>query len=92
MSEEKQESGHSQAPVGQALSRALHIGIPIASILVLLAFAVVLFLPADKGTLPVESTAIFIPVYLTIVIVLVLGSMYLFKRLMDTEYPPAVAH
>jgi flagellar biosynthesis protein FliQ len=85
MSEDKHESEHSQAPVGAALSRTIHISIPIASIVVLLAFAIVLFQPPDKSTLPVESTLIFIPVYLTIVVVLVLGSMYLFKRLMDAE-------
>jgi hypothetical protein len=74
-----------------ALPRLIHIGIPIASIFVVLAFAIVaLFLPADKSTLPVESTTLFIPVYLAIVVALVLGSMYLFKRVMDTEdAPPA---
>jgi hypothetical protein len=80
----------SQGPVAAALPRIIHIGIPVASIIVLIAFAIALFLPANKSTLPVESTAFFIPIYLTIVIVLVLGSMYLFKRLMDAEdYAPA---
>jgi uncharacterized membrane protein YhaH (DUF805 family) len=63
----------------------IHIGIPIASIIVLIAFAVVTFLPANESTLPIESTTLFIPIYLTIVVVLVFGSMYLFKRLMDAE-------
>lgn len=75
----------SQGPVGAALPRMIHIGIPIASIIVLMAFAVVMFLPANKSTLPIESTVLFIPIYLVIVIVLVFGSMYLFKRLMDAE-------
>jgi hypothetical protein len=48
---------------GPALPRLIHIGIPIASVIVVLAFAAVaLFLPADKSTLPVESTTLFIPI------------------------------
>ena len=76
----------------QALSRAMHIGIPIASALLVLAFAVTTFLPEDKSTLPPESTTLFIPVYLTIVVILVFASMYLFKRLMDTEEASLVTH
>jgi flagellar biosynthesis protein FliQ len=96
MTEDKHESGHSEEHYPAALSRAIHIGIPIASIIVVLAFAIVaLFLPADKSTLPVESTTLFIPIYLAIVVTLVFGSMYLFKRVMDTEdseAPPSPAH
>jgi hypothetical protein len=96
MTEDKKESGHSEPHYPAALSRAIHIGIPIASIIVVLAFAAVaLFLPADKSTLPVESTTLFIPIYLSIVVALVLGSMYLFKRVMDTEdteAPSSPAH
>lgn len=92
MGEEEDGMNHTVAPIGPALSRAIHIGIPIASIVVILAFAVVTFLPANKNTLPVESTTFFIPIYLTIVVVLVFGSMYLFKRLMDTEPESIPAH
>jgi flagellar biosynthesis protein FliQ len=75
----------SPSPVMAALPGSIHVAIPIASAIVILAFAIVTFLPSNKSTLPVESTVYFIPIYLTIVVVLVLGSMYLFKRLMDTE-------
>jgi flagellar biosynthesis protein FliQ len=85
MTEGKEEQAHSGSAVPEALSKTIHFGIPIASILLVLAFAVTTFLPANKSTLPVESTTVFIPVYLTIVVVLVFASMYLFKRLLDTE-------
>jgi hypothetical protein len=78
----------STPPSGNALPRMIHYVIPIASVLLVLAFAVTPFLPADKSTLPAESTLLFIPVYLAIVIILVFASMYLFKRLMDTEETP----
>ena len=91
MTEDTHEEGHSGYQVGQALSRTIHIGIPIASIIVVLAFAFVVFQPADKSTLPAESTTWFIPIYLVIVVVLVFGSMYLFKRVMDTEEETAPA-
>jgi hypothetical protein len=92
MTEDKQESGHAEAMYPQALSKAIHFGVPIASIIVLLAFAAVLFLPTDKTTLPVETTTIYIPVYILIVVVLVFASMYLFKRLMDAEGETGMAH
>jgi flagellar biosynthesis protein FliQ len=91
MTEDTHEGGYSGKNVGQALSKTIHIGIPIASIVVVLAFAFVVFQPADKSTLPAESTLWFIPIYLTIVCVLVFGSMYLFKRVMDTEEETAPA-
>ncbi len=78
----------STPPSGNALPRMIHYLIPIASVLLVLTFAVTPFLPADKSTLPAESTLLFIPVYLAIVIILVFASMYLFKRLMDTEETP----
>ncbi len=78
--------------IGPALSKTIHIGIPIASVLLVLAFAIVSFQPPYKGTLPVESTLVFIPVYLTIVVILVFGSMYLFKRLVDGEPPSSSTH
>jgi hypothetical protein len=77
-----------ESPGFAALPRIIHIGIPIASALVILAFAIVTFLPPNKTTLPIESTTFFIPIYLMIVVVMVFGSMYLFKRLMDAEEAP----
>ena len=74
-----------QKPVSAALSPLIHTAIPILSIVVLLAFAVVLFLPANEAAIPPTSTELYIPIYLIIVVTLVLGSMYLFKRLLDTE-------
>lgn len=85
MSEKGEHPAHQDSAVPEALSKTIHIGIPIASIIVLLSFAIVLFLPADKNAIPPTSTQIYIPVYLTIVVVLVFGSMYLFKRLLDAE-------
>ncbi len=85
MSEGKEEHSHGGPQVPAALSKTIHMGIPIASMLLILAFAVTTFLPSDKTTLPAESTTLFIPVYLTIVVILVFASMYLFKRLLDTE-------
>jgi hypothetical protein len=92
MTEGEHESGNSGPSLPQALSRSIHIGIPVGSIIVVLAFALVLFLPSDKSTIPPESTTLFIPIYLTIVIVLVLGSMYLFKRVMDTPASTSAGH
>jgi hypothetical protein len=76
--------------VAAALPRIVHLGIPIGSIFIILAFALVLTFPPDKSTLPVESTTFFIPIYLTIVVVLVFGSMYLFKKIVDTADVPAI--
>lgn len=83
------EEQHISAPSRPALPPGIHIAIPILSIVVLFAFALVLFQPADKNAIPPTSTQIYIPVYLVIVVLLVFGSMYLFKRLMDAEEPEA---
>jgi hypothetical protein len=72
-----------------ALPRIVHFGVPIASILVLLAFALTISLPANKAPLPVQSTELFIPIYLVIVVVLVFASMYLFKAIMEKDVPTA---
>jgi hypothetical protein len=77
--------------VAAVLPRIVHVGIPIGSILIILAFALVLTFPPDKSTLPVESTTFFIPIYLTIVVILVFGSMYLFKKIVDTADVPVVS-
>lgn len=89
MSEKTEHPRQQGSAVPQALSRAIHFGIPIASILVLLAFVLVLSLPSDKSAFPPTPTQLYVPVYLVIVVVLVFGSMYLFKRLLDTEVPTA---
>lgn len=77
-----------ESPAYAALPRIIHIGIPIASFLVILVFAIVVFLPADRIPIPAESTLLFVPIYLLIVVTLVFGSMYLFKRLVDAEDSP----
>jgi hypothetical protein len=92
MSEEKEGSSQPSTDYPQALSRIIHIGIPIASFIVLFAFFLVILQPPDRSTIPPESTTLFIPIYLTIVVVLVFGSMYLFKRVLDTETPTTAAH
>jgi hypothetical protein len=63
--------------------------VPIASILVLLAFALTISLPANKAPIPVQSTLLFVPIYITIVVVLVFGSMYLFKVVIEKDVPTA---
>lgn len=85
MTEGEHEAPKSGSQIAPALSKTIHLGIPIASALLVLAFAVTVFQPAYKGALPTESTLVFIPVYLTIVVILVFASMYLFKRLIDGE-------
>ena len=87
--ESEEKSTHGEAAAPAALPRSVHFGVPIASILVLLAFAFTIALPANRATLPVQSTLLFIPIYLTIVIVLVFASMYLFKAVMEKDVPSA---
>jgi hypothetical protein len=67
------------------LPQMVRIAVPIGSLLVLLAFAFVLSLPPYTSPIPVESTLYYIPIYVAIVIVLVLASMYLFKSIMDKD-------
>jgi hypothetical protein len=67
------------------LPQMVRIAVPIGSLLVLLAFAFVLSLPPYTSPIPVESTLYYIPIYVAIVIVLVLASMYLFKTLIDKD-------
>jgi|HubBroStandDraft_2_1064218.scaffolds.fasta_scaffold251911_3 hypothetical protein len=70
------------------LSRSVRIAVPIGSILVLIAFAFVLSLPPNTAPIPVQTTLIYIPIYVAIVIVLVFASMYLFKSIMDKDPTP----
>ena len=96
MTETEKESSEHRAAGGAALPRVVHIGIPIASALVILAFALTLALPADQsGFSPAgvplakadafTSTVFFIPIYITIVIILVFASMYLFKTFVEKD-------
>lgn len=78
----------SKSAIGPALPPIVHIAVPILAALVLVLFALVLSEPANESALPATSTLIFVPIYLAIVVLLVFGSMYLFKRLMDTEPTP----
>jgi hypothetical protein len=87
--ESEEKSTHGEAAAPAALPRSVHFGVPIASILVLLAFAFVIASPANKAALPIQSTLFFIPIYITIVIVLVFASMYLFKAIIEKDVPSA---
>jgi hypothetical protein len=78
-----------QKRAGTALPRSVHLGVPIGSMLVLLAFAFTISLPANGAPIPVQSTLYFIPIYVAIVIILVFGSMYLFKAVMEKDVPQA---
>jgi hypothetical protein len=58
----------------------------IGSVLVLLAFAFTISLPADKAPTTVRyPLSLFTPVCVVMVIALVFGSMYLFKAVMDKD-------
>ena len=85
MAESTENPGHQERAYPAALPRIVHIGIPIASILVLLAFALTIASPANKAALPVQSTQFFVPIYIAIVIVMVFASMYLFKSIVDKD-------
>ncbi|MGA2200182.1 MAG: hypothetical protein ABSG45_09620 [Nitrososphaerales archaeon] len=85
MSENKENPAQHTGAAGAALPRSVRIGIPIASILVLLAFALTLSLPANKAALPVQSTVLFVPIYVSTVIAIVFGSLYLFKTFVEKD-------
>ena len=89
MPESNQKPSQHEGAAPSALPRIVHIGLPIASLLVLLAFALTISLPANHAALPVQSTLLFVPIYLAIVIILVFASMYLFKAVMDKDVPSA---
>jgi hypothetical protein len=87
MSENKEKTPEQDGRVYHpTLPRIVHIGLPIASLLVLVAFAFVLSLPPNTAPIPVQTTLYYIPIYVAAVIVLVFGSMYLFKAIMDSGY------
>lgn len=89
MTETEGKPSQPQASGSPALPPIVHIGVPIASALILLAFALAALAPANEATLPVQSTIFFVPIYIAIVIVLVFASMYLFKELVDKDVPSA---
>jgi hypothetical protein len=72
----KQEETHSV----QALSRNVRLAVPVGSALMLILIAVTTSMPGDVKTL-------FIPVFLFMVIVYVLASIYLFKAIMEKDTP-----
>lgn len=85
MPESENEQGEHGGANKSALPRSVHIGVPLASILVLLVFAVTTLLPSNKTTLPTQSTFFFVPMYLVVVVGVVFGSMYIFKSLIDKD-------
>jgi len=87
--ENNEESGHSHGAAPSALPRMIRIAVPIGSVLVLIAFAVTALLPDNPNAVPTQSTVLFIPIYLTIVIVLVFTSMYIFKSFVEKDVPSA---
>jgi len=68
-----------------SLPRAVHYAVPALSILILLAFASMAFFPSNSAALPVQSTVLFIPIYLAIVVFLVFASMYIFKAVVEKD-------
>jgi len=73
------------SPPRGALPRAVHYAVPALSILILLAFASMAFFPSNSAALPVQSTVLFIPIYLAIVVFLVFASMYIFKAVVESD-------
>jgi len=86
--ENKEEPAHNHGATPSILPRMIRIAVPIGSILVLVAFAATALLPSNQGAIPIQSTLFFIPIYITIVIVLVFASMYIFKRVMEEDLTP----
>ena len=86
--ENKEEPGHGQVAAPSILPRMIRIAVPIGSVLVLIVFAATALLPSNQGPVPTQSTLFFIPIYVTIVIVLVFASMYIFKRVMEEDLTP----
>jgi hypothetical protein len=95
---EKESSGRTAGSA--VLPKIIHIGIPIATALIILAFALTLALPADRSPFSgaslaradgYTSTVFFIPIYIAIVIVMVFGSMYIFKRFVDSDPDSSIA-
>ena len=80
MHSEKQDSTKEAAQPATALSKNLRLAVPIASILMLILLATVVALPSG-------ITSIYIPVYIFMVTVYVLASIYMFKTLMDKDRP-----
>ncbi|MGA2663798.1 MAG: hypothetical protein ABSF83_02500 [Nitrososphaerales archaeon] len=74
-----------EVPPPGALPPAVHYAVPVLSILILLAFASMAFFPSNTAALPVQSTVLFIPIYLAIVIFLVLASIYVFKAFVEKD-------
>ena len=75
----------SESRLQSALPRAVHYAAPILSVLILLAFAATTFFPSNTGALPVQSTVLFVPIYLAIVVFLVFASMYIFKAVVERD-------
>jgi hypothetical protein len=82
--ENNEESGQNHGAAPSALPRMIRIAVPIGSVLVLIAFAVTALLPSNPDAVPTQSTVLFIPIYLTIVIV-----MYIFKSFVEKDVPSA---
>jgi hypothetical protein len=77
------------SPSSAALPRMVHVVLPIAATVVVLALAIVTFFPPNKSSIPPGTTGLFVPIYLLVVLALVFGGMYLFKRLLDAEEVPS---
>ena len=85
VTESTEKPAQHEGSLPNALPRSIHIGLPIASLLVLLGFALVIWQPANKAALPIQSTTAFIPFYIAMVIVMVFASMYIFKSMVDKD-------
>ena len=81
MHEEKQGHAAQQKSFLDALPKSVHLAVPVGSVLMLVLLATML------TTGNYKLSYVFIPIFLFMVIVYVFASMYLFKRLMDTEEP-----
>lgn len=80
------EESHEQKSLLDALPNSVHLAVPVGSVLMLVLLATMM----TTGNYKLAD--VFIPIFLFMVIVYVFASMYLFKRLMDTEEPPSEGH
>ena len=74
-------------PQRNALSKRAHFAIPLVTALILLVFGATTLLPSNKAALPIQSTTLFVPIYIVVVAGVVLGALYIFKSFMEEGHP-----
>ena len=83
--ESDEKTGQRNGTAQGALPRSVHIAVPAVSFLILLVFALTLRLPNNTGAFPVQTTILFVPIYVLVIVTVVFGSLYLFKNFVDKD-------